>query len=445
VSAAKAEMARKFDASRRSYNKPVCQELLSESFFVFALSAYGRLVCEYTDMLCDNPPLGDSFGTVVTNSLKGMFKFPSVHHDRFLVRYWLGLMLCFDFSVFMDGYGGACAVTAVFLINTRVGPDMMATLNTLLAVVVGAVVGAILFSYSCMTGMGTVILPLATFIYWVITIHIGYSGSSFALIGLFMAALAPFSVVKMCPDELGSGTGGAAGLWAFIRGCIMAMTILTVCEFGSVPGQQGELAAKQFDDAMHALKEAFTELFEEQDPSVAVAPVGGFLAAAANFNSGAKLEPRGWKCKWKSGFMDECITVATKLRLDLLTIKHALDGSGNVEENLFASLNKVPAIKHMAEDLEKTMEDARELAMDLLLHGYGPFSGTSKLDSMEGIDQLDGFEKSIGDMSGLEKFPTTAPESMEDDKLCKLSVIFVMLDYSIKHVADIIKAAIRHQ
>merc|ERR1719335_1699953 len=245
-------LASAFDATRRKFGKAVSAELLSESFFVFALSAYARKVIEFSDTLCNNPPKGTGFGAAFMAGVKATFVPSNPYWGRFTLRYFAGLTLCMIFSVTMDNYGGACAITAVFLLTTKVGPDMMSVLNVLLAVVVGAVVGAVLFSYSCMTGMGTVILPLATFIYWVITIHIGYSGSSFALIGLFMAALAPFSVVKMCPDELGSGTGGAAGLWAFIRGCIMAMTILTVCEFGSVPGQQGELAAKQFDDAMHA-------------------------------------------------------------------------------------------------------------------------------------------------------------------------------------------------
>ena len=50
----------------------MCQELLSESFFVFALSAYGRLICEYTDMMCTNPPVGASFGSVMVGSITGM-------------------------------------------------------------------------------------------------------------------------------------------------------------------------------------------------------------------------------------------------------------------------------------------------------------------------------------------------------------------------------------
>merc|ERR1719428_1488942 len=312
------ELSVVFDKSRKTFQKPVCQELLSESFFVFALSAYGRLICEYTDMMCTNPPVGASFGSVMVGSITGMFAFPSTHHDRFTLRYWLGLMLCFVFSVAMDNYGGACAITAVFLLNTRVGPDMMATLNTLLAVVVGCVVGAILYSYSCFTGQGFYILPLASFLYWLVTIHIAYSGSSFALIGIFMAALAPFAIVKESPEGVPSDTGGAAGLWIGIRGTIIAMLIVSACEILSVPGAQGDLATAELDGAIQKLQESFSALWKEQDPMPALEPVGGMLATAGGFNSGARLEPRYYKCKWKGDFLDQACASAAKIRLDFL-------------------------------------------------------------------------------------------------------------------------------
>merc|ERR1719473_2308983 len=99
----------------------------------------------------------------------------------------MALTLCFVFGVTMDNYTGSCAVMAVFLLNTRVGPDMMATLNTLLAVVVGCVVGAITYSFSCQTGYGSIVLPIVAFIYWVVTMLIAFGGSSFSLIGIFAA------------------------------------------------------------------------------------------------------------------------------------------------------------------------------------------------------------------------------------------------------------------
>merc|ERR1719265_1840090 len=141
-------LAIKFDAARRKVGKAVCTEMMSESFFVFVLSAYARKSCEYPDLLCCPPPPGEGFGAAFIGGLKGTFAPANSYYHRFWLRYFIGLTVCMLYGVIMDNYGGACAITAVFLLNTRVGPDMMAVLNVLLAVVVGCVAGAVLYSYS---------------------------------------------------------------------------------------------------------------------------------------------------------------------------------------------------------------------------------------------------------------------------------------------------------
>merc|ERR1719420_1331259 len=126
------------------------------------------------------------------------------------------------------------------------------------------------------------------------------------------------------------------------------MVIVTIFEVLAVPGVQGDLAFQAFDEAMQGIKAAYQALWKAEDPMPALEPVGGKIGESSMFNSGAKLEPRNWK----AGFMDECNAVATKLRLDILTIKHAIDGSGSGKANeVFSILKTIPAIPHMQEDL----------------------------------------------------------------------------------------------
>merc|ERR1719387_398074 len=415
VKEATKNLAQRFDASRRKFGPGVSKELLSESFFVFSISAYGRVVSEYATMLITNPPQGASFGEALKNGAIATFHWPGVHHDRFTVRYFLGLTICMIFSVTMDKYRGACAVMAVFLLNTRVGPDMMATLNTMLAIVIGSVVGGVIFSYSCMSVThGWWLLPFFTALYWIVTIFIAYSGSSFGLIGLFMCALAPFYLVKECPPGVPSDTSAAGGLWIGIRGTIIAMAIISALEFLSIPGEQSKLAVKSYDDAMKAIASAFKDMWDQKDPRGALGPVPGLLGSALTFNTGAVLEPRGWKCKWKNELCTSVCGNAAKLRVDLLTICDAL---GHSMEKNFALINRIPEIKHMQGDLSSTLEDARELSVHLLEHECGLFHGMDKLDSLEGIDELSGWAEGItGVNKALVAYPPTLPESMEDDQ-----------------------------
>merc|ERR1719161_3089294 len=368
----------------------------------------------------------------MVEGVKGTFTMSGKYYARFVIRYFAALVACMIFGVAMDNYGGSCAVMAVFLLNTRVGPDMMATINTLLAVVIAVVVGGVIFSYGCDSQYGDFVLPIISFFYFWITMIIAFGGSSFALIGIFMAALFPFTTVKECPSFDVSDQASAAGLWVAIRGTLIAMLIVSFFEICSIPGEQAKLECESFDD-----------LWSERDPHGSVSTVSGSLGDAAMFNAGAKLEPRFWKCKWKAEFVAELIDAVTKLRLDVLTIRHAMEGSDGDCDEVVKTLKKVSAFKKMEDDISRTLEDAREIAIDLVKHEHGTFSGMNKLDSVEGLDDLDGYDAALNSLNLHVKLSPTPPDSMEDDLTCQLCIVCTMLDYSVKHVASIIKSTVR--
>lgn len=85
--------------------------------------------------------------------------------------------------------------------------------------------------------------------------------------------------------------------------------------------------------------------------------------------------------------------------------------------------------------------DAREIAVELLAHTAGPFKALDKLDTIEGIDELDGLDAAIESANKAVGFPSK--HSMEDDLLCQLSIVFVMLDYTVKQIAEITKCTVK--
>jgi len=231
VKAAVAKLSKDFQTARKVFALPVTKELMNESFFVFCLSAYARLVCEFATIIREDPPKGASFFTELWEAIKGVFKPPLPHHFRICSRYWWSLMLCFMFACGIDNYNGACAITAVFLINTRIGPDVMAMIQGLLAVVVGVVFNALMYSFSCRYANTTTLMVISAF-YWVGTIFVAKGTSSLAGVGLMMAALAPFAIVLKCPAEITAAaeTAKAVGLWGSIRALLIVPVTLEVAE-----------------------------------------------------------------------------------------------------------------------------------------------------------------------------------------------------------------------
>merc|ERR1719316_204654 len=88
-----------FDGARKKFGKAISPELLSESFFVFALSAYARKVSEYANILCTTPPTGTGFGAAIVAGMKATFVPSNPYWGRFTLRYFAGLTLCMIYSV----------------------------------------------------------------------------------------------------------------------------------------------------------------------------------------------------------------------------------------------------------------------------------------------------------------------------------------------------------
>jgi hypothetical protein len=438
------KLSEDFHALRKTHEKTVCQELLNESFFVFCISAFGRLTCEYSKCLCEDPPPGSSFFGELWTAIKGVFAPPLPHHFRICSRYWNSLMACFLFSVLVDNFNGACAVTAVFLINTRVGPDVMAMIQGLLSVVVGVVFNALMYSFSCKYGSTSVLMTLSAF-YWCATIFVAKGTSSLAGVGLMMAALAPFAIIVRCPDEItvASETAKAVGLWGSIRALLIAVILTVLLEIAHVPGIFTKLTIDSLDEAYAGLKQAFTDVFAEKDVSDALARVSAGVDDAESYNTASVMEPRLWMCPWKKEFLLDTTAQLKKVRSDILVIRMALLGDNGQVGELFALLNKIPETRDMQMDLNHTLADAQKLSKAVLQHEAGKFIGLCDLTTVDGLDELDGMKEAMDGIAALMEFPKEAPETMEADELVQISIVFVMFEYLIQHISEIIKSAVK--
>jgi hypothetical protein len=443
-------LAKDFDTVRRDTFTPIHKEVLNESFFVFALSAYGRKVVEYSKMLRENPPEGDSFFPMVGRALKQTFNLENVqtNHTAVATRCWLAVMIAFVYGVTLDHYTGACAVTIVFLQSSRVAPDILQTLQVLTAVAISSCVSAIIYARSCQTGQTTslFVLPFMAFLYWWFMLYIAFSGSTFSLIGLLSSALSPFVLVVRCPapDEV-SGSTAALPLWISIRGFMIALVIMSVAEYFSGKDTLSILAYEPLDKAMFLLQKAFKCAWRERDPSEYIAPIPDLLTSSKTYSKAAEQEPRFWRCKWKSDVLMETADMVEFLRLHILTMRHAMVGAEGHGGKVFDILCQVQAFTLMQKDFLDTYEDAHELTMLTLKHEAGEFHGLEKLVTLENIDTLDGWEDAIQHVNDLDGFgfPKEEIETMENDLLCQMSIVFVMLDFSIQHVASILRTNVR--
>merc|ERR1719301_404293 len=436
------QLAVDFDAARRAYGV-VSKDTCGESFFVLSVSAYARLTIEYAELLMTNPPQGVGLGAGISSGIIGTFSgLGDKFNVNFTIKHFLALVICWLWSVYVDGMGGACVITAVFLMSTAVCPDIQVFLNVMNAVIVAVVVGTLVFQGACGTGYGDFVLPISAVLIWTLGLYGYFAGGPLLLPCLVIVALTPFRWVTMCPS--GEIAAGARALWVGMVGNIMAIVFVCSCQFFLALDKAANLCIMEMDEAFKGEREAFKAFFAHKDATVPMGPVGGHLGSGAGYNASAKIEPRLWRCSWKDGLYSEIVAQLDQLKLDILMLWFALAGSDGKPDAIFAKFEHCVEWKSIQSDLNSTLEDANNLVIGLLSDESGSFDGLSKLKNTTGIDRLDALPGLIEDISkaGL-AFPSKVGDSMEDDEVCQIGSAFLLLETTIKHIAGVLSTCIR--
>merc|ERR550514_487564 len=436
------QLAVDFDAARRAY-KVVSKETCGESFFVLSISAYARLTIEYAEVLINNPPQGVGFGAGISAGISGTFSgLGDRFNVNFTIKHYLALVICWVYAVYVDKFGGACVITAVFLMSTAVCPDIQVFLNVLNAVIVAVIVGTLVFQGACGTGFGDYVLPIVAVLIWTAGLYGYFSGGPLLLPCLLVVAITPFRWVTACPE--GEIAAGARALWGGMVANVLAIVFVCTCQFLLALDRANNLAIASMDDAFNGLKEAFNAFWSHKDTTVPMGPVGGHLGDGIGFSGSAKIEPRFHRSPWKGGLYADIVGQLQQVRLDILMLWFALAGSDGKPDAIFEAFESAPEFKSVKNDLNSTLADAQMLVIGILSHEGGPFKGLSQLKNTTGIDQLGDLPALIESLAkGGLKFPAKVGDSMEDDEVCQIATAFLLLDCTIKHIAGLLQSSIR--
>jgi len=437
------KLATEFDASRKQY-KVVAEETFGESFFVLTLSAYARMTIDYAQTLIDNPPKGVGFGEGVKAGITSTFTgLTDKFNVNFTIKHFVALTICWFWALYVDMFGGACVITAVFLMSPAICPDIQVFLNVLNAVIVSVIVGTLVFQAACGTGYGDIALPLAATLIWVLGLYGYFSGGPLLLPALVIVALTPFKWVASCPT--GEISAGARALWAGMVGNVMAILFVAGCQFFLAIDRASNLAKNEMDGAFKGEKAAFTAFFDHKDASEPMGTVAGHLGTGEGYNGAAKIEPHFWRKAWNGPLYTDINKQLGQIRLDILMLWFALAGSDGKPDAVFAEFDSTPEWEAVQQDLVNTMDDAHAVVISLL-ESDGSFKPKDVLKAhgrTTGIDSLGEMPKLIAYLNNKLRFPKAVGDTMEDDEVCQIASAFLLLNVTIKHIAGLLTTAIK--
>jgi hypothetical protein len=438
-------LAREFDATRRSLRTPINVELLGESFFVLTLSAYARLVCEYTDMLLRGPPQAPGFGADVMAGIRSTWS-GLLDKDNmfFLLKHFVAFSVCWIYAIYFDSFSGSCVITAVFLMNNLSCPDVQALLNAMNAVILSAVVGSLVFEWSCESQHSIYVLPFLTLAIWLFGLFGVFSGSRFATASIFIVALIPFKLIAHCPPPGSDLVSGAAGTYHSMVGFVLAIIFVALFQYMLAKDRASNLALQSLQSAFTDLKDGLAAFWVAEDMTKPLSTVAGYLATGAACSASAAIEPRLWRTQWNHPLYLDVVASLKVLRLDFMMMWHAIGGRTGSPEKLFNRFSATPEFKAIQMDLSQTFSDAAMICTNMLAHTGGVLSGLQELKTTTGIDELEALGPLINNLNRSLNFPAVPGETMEDDDLCQISTILLMLDSTVKHVAHLLKKPVKN-
>jgi hypothetical protein len=312
-----------------------------------------------------------------------------------------------------------------------------------------------LFDAGCATGYGFYLLPAIAYFCWQGAMYAVFSGSAFGLVAIFVAGLTPLKLVGLCPDPAAlDPNAAAAGTWGFIVGASLAIIIMSVVTTLLAHDRADRLSVKAIDDIFSGMKTAFSEFFACGDTKKAMDPVAGALGDGASYNDSAKLEGRFWRNEWRGGLYGQIVEQAHVVRCDILTLYRAVSGTDGKPDHIFASFQDAPAFGKIKMDLSQTLEDTHALIADVLRHEGAHFTGLSKIpvENLRDIDVLQDMPALMAAISRARtngvrtlKFPGKGElaQSMEDDELCQIATVMLMLNQVAAHIAGLLRVTIR--
>lgn len=444
-------LAKEFDTTRRSYQRAISLELLGESFFVLTLSAYARIVWEYAEMLITNPPKAHGFGADVMEGIKSTWSgLTSKDNMFFTLKHFIALSFTWTYAILVDSYGGACVITSVFLINGAACPDVQALLNSMNAVILAAVVGSLVFEWSCQAANSVYVLPFLTMCIWMAGLYGVYSKSRFATACIFIVALVPFNLIKKCPAIV-DPSATAAGTYAGMVGFVLAIIFVGLFQYILSRDRASNLALESLGNAYAGLKSGLAEFWVCGDMKGALANVSGDISTGNAVSASAAIEPRFWRVGWNHKLYTDVTASLSQIRLDFLMMWCALAGSGGAPENIFEKIKYLPDFKRVEEDLTATFLDCEAITTNMLAHTHGMLAGLNEMKTRTGIDNLealvpliDGLNRGALQFPKLGHYSGEVGQSLEDDDLCQLSTVLLMLQCSVKHMASLLMKPIKN-
>lgn len=429
-------------------------DLLTESFFIFEVSAYARLVSEFTkDMVERTPQGGVSPWQVLCKVVRNAFsreKLLSAQQINFTLRNFISLSIGFYYGLYCQNYDFQVPQFMCFMLSKDLGSALKTNLGRVQGTVLGVLFGHLMYSelHSC-SPLSVAMRLALLFTFEFIAEFIHKYSAEYGFIGMLLAIFGGKALATQCTDHIDETERLKNIEMAYhsFKAVAIALGIILTIDMMLRREQASAMARRMLFGSVDTMISSFSAFLEGRpgESGSSCRQLQAMITDAKRLCEEANQEPRWHKTPFKhSLFKELCHTMET-LNLDLETLQLAFEGADNQPDDLFERVvsHSQSNFDRVKEDILETLGDMKKLTQVVLEHETPcPLDAQvlSDLQQRRNMEKLDGLEELLQDIQLVyhENLNSIAPNTMEDDEVCRLCVVFEMLDSMISTVAKAI-------
>jgi len=440
--------------------------LLTESFFVYEVSAYGRLVVDFTRSMLHEPPCPWS-SCISKQALCSYLQRPFRKEHlfgrqqlNFTLRNFLSLNIACFLGLFGQGYNMQIPTFVSLMLSKDIGAALRMNMGRMQGTVLGMLIGYILFEYlhSCET-IFVCLRIMAQLTFQVCVQFIHYYSSEFGFIGLLLAIFGGKALAQPCEETIDRAAAVDFAFHSF-KSVAMALGIVTAVDMLLKREMASVMARKSLFGAVDSMIDTFGGFLMDrpvQPVMTASSSISTNLAEAVRFGVEADQEARWHRTPFRIDLFKELCHIMNTLNSDLLTVQRAFRGvhdrdNGLMNDGLMNRVVNVAPVefRRVRQGIMNTMDEVRRLTHAVLEHEHpGDLDARllQDLQKQKSIQHLDGLQELLERIKGVysEKLRTKPPPAtMEEDEVCRLCVVFEMLDSAIFHASKAITSTVEY-
>jgi len=442
-------LSQAFETTKKTLGLPlVSSDQMDEHAFCYNLCAHGRLACEMANELIDLRKRATELSIVEGPGALSIFDRNAIFaptHVSFFVRNSVTIIVCFLVGYFGFPYPDETLIkkhspgvssTAAVLISV-IKPSMTTNLDRLQGVVLGTVVGQLVFnSLGYCTWWGYLGISLSLFVWTTGTLYMYYNSVKYSLVGCLLAAFGSANFLQGC-TEAGEFMNPSKAYHTIVD-CVVAIFIICGIDTILSKGRSSDEAYAAYLDFWRSLRRSVECILQpkSQAPKADHADLLAKVQECEILNRLATEEPRWWRTPWRKVAYADGIACATKLRLALKTMEDSIPGQegegsteassevldrmlglssfGKIREGVSGQLEQLERfIRIFVHEKEGRMEDLKRVSE------LTPYASEVRA----GIDEF--LQESIAEKAFAKEEPCA---TLEDDNTCELSLFLSSID-----------------